>query len=135
MNMYVCNIEPVSKARPRTVTRNGRVWTFTPNKTRDTESLIKLDAKQHFSEPFEAHIPLKLKAIFYRKKPESYSLKKEDRPVRKPDLDNFVKLLVDALVPDIIPDDAQLTTLIVCKRWTKNDTGYIYYGIEIDDNE
>ena len=40
-------------------------------------------------------------------------------PYRKPDLDNFLKLLLDALNGLVFADDAQITTMIVKKRWTK----------------
>lgn len=128
----VCNIEPVSKARSRTVYNGGKVWSYTPKKTQDAEKFIKLSALSEIKQ-FPPHTPLKLSVIFYRSKSKNIP-KDELMPVRKPDLDNFVKLTIDALVPDIILDDAQITTIHSSKRWTNKDSGYIVYMIE-QDNE
>jgi Holliday junction resolvase RusA-like endonuclease len=128
----VCDIEPVSKARSKTVFHGGKVWSYTPKKTQTASDFIKLSVKQLGIEQYQPHIPLKLSVIFYRTRPKNIP-KGEDRPVRKPDLDNFLKLIVDALVPDIIPDDAQITTMNTSKFWTNKESGYVKYLIEVDN--
>lgn len=127
--MIRCDIEPTAKARPKTVFRNGRVWTFTPKKTVDAEDLILLSAKQAGLQPFQPHIPLKLTATFFRSK-SKHITKAEFLPVRKPDADNFIKTLCDSLSPEIIPDDAQITELHIKKVWTDKETGYLEYELE-----
>ena len=53
-------------------------------------------------------------------------------PYRKPDLTNFAKLLEDSIIGVLLPDDAQLTTLALAKRWTDKEYGYIIMKLEED---
>jgi len=61
--------------------------------------------------------------------------KRERKPFRKADLDNYVKLCLDGINGVLIPDDAQVTTLIASKVWTDKDTGYIELKLEEDTND
>ncbi len=65
---------------------------------------------------FEAKVPLVLTAVFYRERPASLP-KKVTMPVQKPDLDNFFKTLGDACNGYLFPDDAQITTVHMSKRF------------------
>lgn len=121
------NIEPIPKARARTVVKNGRVMSFTPKATSEAESAIRsviMDKKEFF----EAGTPLCVKMDFYISKPPSVS-KKRISPVTRPDIDNYVKLVLDACNKYLWADDSQIVVL----RASKN------YGspprIEIDINK
>lgn len=52
--------EPVGKARPRTVTVNGFVQTFTPKTTREYEAKIKRFYKQQKGAKFSKELPVKV---------------------------------------------------------------------------
>ena len=119
---YRIELEPIAKARARLrfVAGKGAVGHFlsyTPTKTKKAEDFIKLQAKSFGIEIYPKEIPLRLTATFYRCK-SKWLPRKETMPFRKPDLDNFLKLLLDALNGVAFYDDSQITTIEVKKRWT-----------------
>ncbi len=141
----VINYEPVAKGRPKFAVRNGASWSYTPTKTQQAQDTIGAYLRDKLL-PIPPHISLKLTAIFYRTK-SKWLPKREDKPFRKPDLDNFLKLLVDALgqrkykvrdetihVTPVLLDDAQITTMNVQKRWSQNGHGYILLRLEEDND-
>jgi Holliday junction resolvase RusA-like endonuclease len=108
-------MEPVGKARPRTVrTKGGKSVTFTPDKTAAAENLIR-DRVMGLGVKIPSGVPLRVEATFYRSRPKS--CKKLMLPVSKPDLDNYAKLLTDALEKFIYENDSQISTLVVKKRF------------------
>ncbi len=137
-------VEPTAKGRPRTFVRpkkDGKGYfsgTYTPKETREAENDIKIDMRRQvidlldestamFKDP---KTPLFLQAIFYRARPKSLA-KKAKLPVSKPDLDNYTKLLTDALEKYVYANDSQITTMVIAKRygdpprielWIKEDT-------------
>lgn len=60
--------------------------------------------------------PLVLEATWYRPKPQSWR-KSDNLPHKKPDLDNYVKLLNDALNGIVFVDDARIVTALLRKRF------------------
>ncbi len=124
--------EPTAKGRPRTVVRNGVIRTYTPEKTQIAQDFVKARLKKHTPGGFPAHIPVRLSATFYRARPK-WIPRREALPVRKPDLDNFLKLLLDSLDEVLVPDDAQITTISVRKRWSTKPTGYVTIKLEPDN--
>ncbi len=123
--------EPVAKARARTAYRNGVIRTYTPEKTLDAQAFIKYRLKRHAKDAFPPETPVRLTATFYRTK-SKWLPKREALPFRKPDLDNFLKLLLDSIDKELVPDDAQITTISVRKRWSDNGHGYIALKLERD---
>ena len=115
--------EPVAKGRAKTAFTNGIVRTYTPAKTKKAQDTIKKQLEAFITcgkvKPFPAKTALKLVVTFYRCK-SMWLPKYVDKPLIKPDLDNFLKLLLDAINGTIVPDDAQITTIIARKRWTKS---------------
>jgi Holliday junction resolvase RusA-like endonuclease len=107
----VFDVEPTVKARPR-VTRSGH--TYTPAKTKVAENAISLLAKSAHKKPLEG--PLKLKAIFYIQRPKKL---KTTYPRGSGDLDNYLKLVSDALNGIFWVDDAQLVEIHVKKMYTE----------------
>lgn len=105
--------EPVAKGRPRVV--NGH--TYTPQKTADYENLIKQCWIIAHGRNITTN-PIELLVDFYVRIPQS--MKKADkemavacelRPSKKPDIDNLVKAVTDALNELAYWDDAQIVTL------------------------
>jgi Holliday junction resolvase RusA-like endonuclease len=124
-------IEPVPKGRPRVSFHNGMARTYTPQKTKDAQDFIKARLLRHKNEAFPPHIPIRLSCTFYRSK-SRYLPKREDMPFRKPDTDNLLKLLLDSIDGVLVPDDAQITTISVRKRWSPTNEGYITLKLEPD---
>ncbi len=117
------DFEPTAKGRPRIKFINGQAITYTPIKTQEAQdSIHQFLASQH--QMFPPHTGLTLTVTFFRRK-SVWLPKREKLPFRKPDLINFESLLCDAMSKAVIPDDAQLTTIIARKRWSPNGQGYI----------
>jgi len=120
MKQLTCTImvEPTAKARPRVAVVGGHAHAYTPKKTANAEALIQATIRQEINGQgsFGAGVPLRLDAIFYRDRPKSLP-KRVQLPVQKPDLDNYFKLLADALNKYVFPDDSALTTVNIKKRF------------------
>jgi len=108
-------VEPVAKARPRVTSKGGKVWAYTPKGTVKTESLIR-ESLMKLGKRFGAGVPLKLSVTFYRDRPKT-APKKVRYPVTRPDLDQYLKLLLDACQKYIFPDDAAIVSLEAHKRF------------------
>ncbi|MBA7608343.1 hypothetical protein ES703_15520 [subsurface metagenome] len=127
-------VEPTPKARPRHTTRGSRVITYTPEKTRVAEARIQTRIQDALLEKgiwFSEGMPIRMEATFYRLKPKS-TPKRVKLPVTSPDLDNYTKLLTDALEKYVYNNDGQITTMFVRKRYSSPPR--IELTLE-DDNE
>lgn len=106
--------EPVAQGRPRASTQGGFVRLYDPQKSRDYKDYVRLAASEH------APAALLLGEVgllinVYRPIPKSFSKKKaalaeagKIRPTTKPDTDNYVKGIKDALKSVIWKDDSQV---------------------------
>ena len=106
---------PVAKARARTVRRGGRVSTYTPEKTKTWEEMIRLQILEHRPEKL-IDGALTLRAIFYLQRGGSLP-KKRIYPETKPDLDNLLKCLTDAMEGVIYSNDSRIVNEVVGKRY------------------
>ena len=110
------------KGRPRVNSYTGIV--YTPTTTKDYEYLVE----QYFLlkypkfKPLEGRLSVNIKAIFSIPK----SAKKTDKdkilentisPTKKPDIDNIVKIILDAMNKFAFKDDTQITKLSVEKKY------------------
>ena len=114
------------KARPRVNTYTCQV--YTPNSTKDYENLIKqyFQIKYPRYVPFENRVSVEIKAYF--KVPKTVT--KKDKilieegklsPTKKPDIDNVVKIVLDALNKMAFKDDNQITKLQVEKLYGEEE--------------
>jgi Holliday junction resolvase RusA-like endonuclease len=127
----IIKTEPTAKGRPRTAFKNGAVRTYTPDRTRLAQEYIVELLHGYNGMGFTEHIPVKLTCVFYRTK-SKWLPKRETLPCRKPDLDNFLKLLSDSINGILVADDAQITTINMAKRWTDKECPYITIKLEED---
>ena len=112
------------KQRPR-ATRQGRV--YTPKETVNQEAYIKMLAATAmrgfapFGGPLEAtfNISVAIPKSFARRDRE-LALKGEKWPTSKPDIDNVVKLLCDAMNGVCYHDDKQIVDLLVTKAYASH---------------
>lgn len=125
-------INPVPQARPRTIYgKNGKVWSFIPRRTVQAQEELQARFERYKGRGFAPHVPVKLSVTFYRVKSKQLT-KRETLPFRKPDLDNFLKLVLDSMNGILVADDAQITTIACKKRWSENGTGHITIKLEED---
>lgn len=98
--------EVLGKPRPR-VTRHG---TYTPRKFADYESRIAAEFRKQLPKPLEGAISLKV--TVQRELPKSRPKKIVSEPdTFRPDLDNIVKLVMDALNGVAYLDDNQVALI------------------------
>lgn len=116
--------KPCAKGRPR-FTKSGH--TFTPEKTVNYETLVKLAFWQAYpsAEPIAAKVEVIAKIKAYYPIPVSASKKLQTRmraglmkPTTKPDTDNIAKICLDALNGIVYHDDAQIVELQVTKLYS-----------------
>jgi len=125
MVTFKVDANPVGKQRARYVKRGNFVQTYTPDKTRTYESLIKEAAMQAMgsSEPLET--PVNLYLYIRAPIPKSYSKKKVadclnglEKPIKKPDASNVLKSVEDAMNGVVYKDDCQIVNFHVSKVYS-----------------
>lgn len=116
-NRRVCFIvegRPVAKARPR-ATRRGVV--YTPKTTQVAEARIReafFDAYGDHFKPLEC--PVGVSVDFYFSQPKGVSMKQKEAQAgkpraKKPDVDNLIKTVLDALNGVVWKDDNQVVSI------------------------
>ncbi|QTH44934.1 RusA family crossover junction endodeoxyribonuclease [Cohnella sp. LGH] len=116
--------EPVAQGRPRASTVSGHVRLYDPAKSRDYKDYVRLAAAEHApSKLLEG--PLAVMVTAYRSIPKSFSKKKaaaaeagEVYPISKPDADNYLKGVKDALKGVMWVDDSQVVDAYARKRYS-----------------
>jgi Holliday junction resolvase RusA-like endonuclease len=121
MLLFIVNGEPRGKGRPR-FTRDGHV--YTDAKTREYEEEIReafaeaggvmTDKAVMVSIVVHHGVPAR-----WSKKVKRAALDNKIAPIRKPDVDNIGKIVLDALNGVAWKDDRQVVSLTVAKAWTK----------------
>lgn len=122
--------EPAGKGRPRFAIRKSRdggsfVSVRTPDKTVVYENLIKIEYQQQTGRhrfPDDAMLEMEIEAFFgipkgASKKRKAAMLTGDVRPTKKPDADNVLKAVADALNDIAYRDDTQLVDCIVHKYY------------------
>lgn len=122
---------PVPKGRPRF----GNGHTYTPQKTRDFETLCAYSYRG--DKPLEGTLTVEL--TFYMPIPQSATLRAQRamrtgliRPAKKPDIDNIVKAVLDGLNGVAWLDDKQIVELKASKHYSDDPRTEVFIQ-EIDD--
>lgn len=117
--------EPVAQGRPRFSNHSGFTRAYDPKKSKDFKQYVKLVAAEH-RPPALLEGPLLLEVKVFKPTLKSFSKKKAAaaesgvlRPVTKPDVDNYVKGIKDALKQIIWNDDSQVVDLHVSKWYSQ----------------
>lgn len=116
----------IGKGRPRLNTYTGSV--YTPTRTKDYEELVQ----QYFLlkypkyKPFEGRVKVQIGAYFgvpktTKKTEKELMLQNKINPTKKPDIDNIVKIVLDAMNGVAFKDDIQITKLDVEKVYSEEE--------------
>jgi Holliday junction resolvase RusA-like endonuclease len=114
------------KGRPRVNSYTGMI--YTPTKTKDYEYLVE----QYFLlkypqfKPFEGRLSVNIIATFNipkstKKCEVEKMLQNQISPTKKPDIDNIVKIILDAMNKFAFKDDTQITKLSVEKQYGEEE--------------
>ena len=114
------------QGRPRFVRRGKFVTTYDPPKSVAYKKLVKLQASAQYKDsPLTG--ALCADVLVYRSMPKGGSkvlkqrrLSGEDRPITKPDVDNYYKAVTDALTGIVYEDDNQIVHMSGDKFYTDN---------------
>lgn len=120
----------IGKGRPRLNSYTGQV--YTPTRTKDYESLVE----QYFLIKYPRYKVIegraKVSIIAYFEVPKSASksmkeqmLNNEISPTKKPDIDNVVKIVLDAMNTIAFKDDTQITKIEVEKLYAAEEKLYV----------
>ncbi len=116
---------PVPKGRPRFARRGAFVTTYSPEKTVSYESLVKFMASQAMKGIPPIKEAVAVEVWLFVTPPASWSKKKTEQalhqyiqPTSKPDIDNVVKGLFDAMNGIVFADDKQVVRLTVEKLYS-----------------
>jgi Holliday junction resolvase RusA-like endonuclease len=120
----------IGKGRPRLNAYTGIV--YTPTKTKDYETLIEeyFLLKYPKFKSLEGRIKVNIIAYFAILKSTKKSdingmLENNISPTKKPDIDNIVKIVLDAMNKFAFKDDTQITKLDVEKKYGIEEKIYI----------
>lgn len=116
----------IGKGRPRLNTYTGIV--YTPTKTKDYETLIEqyFVMKYPRYKTIEGRAKVSIKAFFEipkstTKVQKAGMMENKISPVKKPDIDNIVKIVLDAMNKFAFKDDTQIVKLEVEKIYTSDE--------------
>ena len=125
--------EPVAKGRPKL----SRYGTYTPKKTKEYEEHIKQEwCKNGYKEPLTGAVMVDI--TFYRSIQKSSSkaaktakLTGKVKPTVKPDLDNYIKAVLDGLNGLAWIDDSQIVNISATKEYSlEPETVVLIWGEE-----
>lgn len=130
---FIVEGEPQGKARPRFSHKTGTV--YTPSKTAKYEKQIRkafLEAGGKII-PADCYVGVTVDAYF--RIPKSYTKGKRlacqhniNRPAKKPDIDNSLKAVLDALNKVAYEDDKQVIE-VICRKWYSQSTGFLKISV------
>ena len=113
---------PVPKARPR-VTKKG--YAYTPRKTMAFEQSVVLAYRRSKAggKQFPEGVPLLMELTFTFSPPKSWSKTRRGMcPTCRPDLDNLMKGVADALNGVAYKDDGQIAGAVIRKQYGRKDS-------------
>lgn len=118
--------EPIAKGRPKFRVFGKHAMAYTPKKTHDAEKVISDEfIKYHNNFKMPDKGPICLKARFYMPVPCSLSKPKKQAlldgfyHLKRPDVDNLLKLVCDALNGVAWKDDCDIVSMFAVKGYSE----------------
>ncbi len=118
--------EAVGKGRPKFARRGNFVTAYTPAKTKDYEALVQEAATKAMRGVAPCSGSIQVNMQIYVEPPKSWSKIKRNsallgdiKPSTKPDIDNVIKGVFDAMNGIVFLDDKQICSLSVAKAYNE----------------
>ena len=117
--------DPVPKGRPKFRKVGGFVSTYSPKKTVAYEEVVRQAAKSAMGPTDLLETPVGVYLYIRLPVPQSYTKKRreaclsgQEKPTKKPDIDNLAKSILDGFNGVIWKDDSQIVSLHVTKVYS-----------------
>jgi len=114
---------PVPQARPRFSNRGKFTVAYDPKQCVDYKSWVKVCALEAMAKigmtMVAREIPLVLSLMINLQKPKSAPKTREIFPTKKPDCDNVLKGIQDAMESVVYAADQQIVSVMVTKRYSE----------------
>ena len=130
---FVIEGKPQGKARPRFSRKSGTV--YTPSKTARYEKEIRDSFLAAGGKMISDGSYVTVAVDAYFKIPKSYIKGKRlacehniNRPDKKPDMDNILKVVMDALNKVAYKDDKQVIE-VRCRKWYSRSSGFLKISV------
>ena len=124
---------PIAQGRAKFYRRGDYVGAYDPKKSKDAKHDFKSQSLQYKPNKLITEA-ISLDLIFYLPRPKSLP-KKVMKHIKRPDLDNLIKLVKDALTGIFWKDDSQIIMIIAEKKYCPvNETPRTRVEIEEVDN-
>lgn len=135
MFKFIIPGEPVAKGRPKL----SRYGTYTPKKTKEYEEHIKQEwRKSGYKEPLTGAVMVDI--VFHRSIQKSGSkavktakLTGKVKPTIKPDLDNYIKAVLDGLNGLAWVDDSQIINISATKEYSLEPETVVLIWGEVEE--
>jgi Holliday junction resolvase RusA-like endonuclease len=116
--MFTIYGHPVAKGRPRFSTRGKFPVAYTPEKTKTYETEVGMMAKAAMgaSKALEGALEAFIYVTFpvppsYSKKRTEACLSDTEKHIKRPDLDNVIKAVIDGMDKIVFNNDSQITSI------------------------
>ena len=116
--------KPVGKGRPR-FTRNGH--TYTPEETRSYEAAVAWECRKAMEGKLPSTLPQNVSVEVMVKPPKSWTKTKTKNALGgfitpgRPDIDNYLKTVLDGCNGVAFLDDSQVVAVYATKRYAETD--------------
>lgn len=131
---------PKGKQRPRICRVNGRSMAYTPKETIEYERLVRASYTAVFKVKFERNLPIEISILALYSVPKYVSRKTKELmlngrlfPTKKPDADNIIKVILDALNGLAYRDNVQICRVYFEKMYAEiPETKVLIKNYEVD---
>jgi Holliday junction resolvase RusA-like endonuclease len=139
MVQFTIDAPPVPKGRPKFSKIGGFVRTYTPRKTIDYETIVRETAQQAMGQTELLETPVGVYLYIRLPIPQSYSKKRkeaclsgQEKPIKKPDIDNLAKSILDGMNGIVWKDDSQIVSLHITKVYASGSGVDVFIKEEIE---
>ena len=123
MQIQIINLAPMASPRPRF----SKFGTYMPADYTRWKKAFLSEWQKFKAKKIEKHVPIKVEILFHIQPPKSLAKVKKHQEaldmgtipcVKKPDTDNYIKSVLDALNGHAWVDDGQITELKAAKYYS-----------------
>lgn len=123
MELLIIPYKIQPKERPRVSMLKGKIVVYTPKKTQTFEKLVKQQFYKQKCQMAKGNIEVKIQIYFGIQDKKKWGEYKNTRP----DIDNFLKSILDSLNGLAWEDDGQIVKITAEKYYSRVDYTKVFY--------